>query len=148
MSDSSWKVVSVTGNMIWKGQTEALERCDLWNCSSLNKRCGVETVTNLWGVKLITMTHNLNLRSDLRNIINSYSNAKIPVSSSSTHPGAEPSWASARFRLSSMLPKSKQLSFQQFSFLETLDWRRRHPSNPCMDLLWGFHHIPIYIFYY
>lgn len=84
MSDSSWKVVSITGNMIWKGQTEALERCDLWNCSSLNKRCRVETVTNLWAVKLITMTHNLNLRSDLRNIINSCSNAKILVRPSST----------------------------------------------------------------
>lgn len=77
-SDSSWMVVSVTGNMIWKGQTDSLEVWGLWNCSSLSVALhSANRLTNLWSVKLVTMTHYLNLRSRLRNIINCCSVAKI-----------------------------------------------------------------------
>lgn len=50
MSASSWKVVSITGNMIGKGQTESLGRCDLWNCSSLNKHCIGQAGWQIYGV--------------------------------------------------------------------------------------------------
>lgn len=81
MSDSSWKVVSITGNMMWRGQTDSLEIRDLWNCFLLSMALhSGKRLTNLWGVKLLTMTHNLNLRSGSRNIINCGSVAKTSVS--------------------------------------------------------------------